>query len=158
RIRLADLVVRRIGATDPDAYRRKLDEAQRAERDAERALAARSAGFAAEFDRSNLGAADLIAALPAGSALVAYATYLDNYREEDNSYVAFVVRSGDRAPTVIPLALQEHIDELVADWRQRISQAPAGDGVLAEAAARAAGASLREQIWDPIAAQLQGVR
>lgn len=158
RGRLADLVVRRIGATDPDAYRRSLDEAQRAEKDAERALAARSAGFAAEFDRSNLGAADLIAALPAGSALVAYATYLDNYRETDNSYVAFVVRSGDRTPTVIPLALQEHIDELVADWRRQISQAPAGDAVLEEAAALAAGANLRQKIWDPIAVHLRGVQ
>jgi CHAT domain-containing protein/tetratricopeptide (TPR) repeat protein len=150
RARLANLTVRGSREMDAEERRKTLDDARRQNEDAERALAAKSAGFAAVLERSSLGLDDVIASLPPSSALVAYSIY-HNWPYNDGPwlrYVAFVVRAGERFPAAIPLGPEEEIDRLVADWRRQISTPPA-EG-LTETASREAGERLRRKIWDPL--------
>ena len=148
RTRLANLTVRGSGAMDPEERRKTLDDARRQKGDAERTLAAKSAGFAAELERSSLGLDDMIASLPPSSALVAYSIYHGWPWNNAMRYVAFVLRAGDKFPTAVPIGSEEEIDHLVADWRRQISTPP--EEGSAETASREAGERLRRKIWGPL--------
>jgi CHAT domain-containing protein/tetratricopeptide (TPR) repeat protein len=77
------------------------------------------------------------------------------------SYLAFVLRADAPDISVVPLGPARAIDASVARWRQEI-----GTGLMhpertlagAERAYRAAGAALRERIWDPLATHLGGAQ
>jgi len=75
RARLANMTVRGLGGLDPEAYRALIDRTRDEKERAERALGAASAEFADEQQRARLGLDDVAAALPPGTALVAYVVY-----------------------------------------------------------------------------------
>jgi CHAT domain-containing protein/TolA-binding protein len=170
--RLANLVVRGSSEGHPDHYRRLLDEARKEKEHAERALAEKSAEFRQEQAKSQIGFAEAAAALAPNCALVAFARYYHHKipafadsnatapskkSEPLPSYLAFVLRSGENEPTVIPLGTAKEIEALVSRWREEaargamIAQSPK----QTEAAYRKAGEALRLKVWDPVALHLQ---
>src|SRR5271169_639128 len=76
RARLATLVFRGAGDMKPEAYRNLLEEASRTKEKAERMLAEKSSAFRQEQAREQLGLKEIAAALPPGSALVAFVRYV----------------------------------------------------------------------------------
>jgi CHAT domain-containing protein len=194
RARLANLVVRSIGTLKPETYRRLVEEASQEKEAAERALAARSSPFRREQARAKIGFAEVASALPKGSALVGYFSYTqfplptgsvspagaDNTADRTvlrqaptPSYLAFVLRFGERGPEVVPLGGAASIDSLVLRWRDGVLPwgawrplhgTPRAIGGLSsdgestkEEAFRRVGTDLRKRVWDPIAAHLRGV-
>jgi CHAT domain-containing protein/Tfp pilus assembly protein PilF len=173
RRRLAALVVRGPGAEPPARYRSLLDR-RRADREkAELALAVRSADFRNEQERARVGLDDVRAALPRGSALLAYASFnppetsagpsgsARKTTSAGGSYLALVLSSHAKEPVLVPLGPREDIDSLVARWKDEIGSEP--PVVLAarrsaEAAYRRAGQALRRRIWDPVAGHLKDAR
>jgi len=171
RRRLANLSVRGSGGMRPDTYRRLLEEARREKDRAEQALAARSAAFGEELSGSRVGLSDVQAALPRGSALVAFARYARHElaadpehpaaRELQPSYLAFVLRGGGAVPAVVPLGPASVIDPLVSEWTEEAALGLEGAGRTvpeAEAAHDRAGAALRRKVWDPLLPYMEGAR
>ena len=156
---LATLSLRGPGAEGPENYRTRLDKARERKEDAERALAL--TGFR---DRGSSDAAIDLArvavALPVDAALVSYVRY-DRWVPRLNapglldtipSYLAFVLRPGERDPVAVPLGDARRADSLVSRWKEQVgrgSQVP--DRFLSERAYRSAGDALRQAVWDPIA-------
>jgi CHAT domain-containing protein/Tfp pilus assembly protein PilF len=171
RQRLAALVVRGVRDDPPGRYRRLLEQARKDKDVAELDLAAKSARFREDRSRSELGLADVSAALPADGALVAFVRYrpfdfaggsLDtaSHQRREPSYIAFVARGADRIPAVIPLGTADRIDRLIFRWRQQIDQQAAAPGWAskeAEASYRRVARELRRQVWDPVAVHLSNV-
>jgi CHAT domain-containing protein len=168
RQRLANLVVRGPGDQKPDLYLKLVDDARKEKEEAERALAEKSATFREERKREEIGLDDVRAALPARTALVAFARYDRTLIQPAQaakpttgatraprtvpSYVAFVLRADRTDVTMVPLGSAATIDRLVASWRHETT------GVLRTASAagaekvyRTAGAALFQAIWRPIA-------
>jgi CHAT domain-containing protein/tetratricopeptide (TPR) repeat protein len=168
RQRLAAAVVRGIRDDPPERYRRLLDQARSEKDRAERDLAEKSARFRADQSRSRVGFPELSAALPAESALIGFVRYRrqDFERTEadttagpdgEPSYLAFVQRSGDRVPAVVPLGSAARVDGLILQWRRQLDQeamAPGRAGKGGEAAYRRVAGELRQQIWDPLLTHL----
>jgi CHAT domain-containing protein/tetratricopeptide (TPR) repeat protein len=162
RQRLAAAVVRGIGDEPPERYRRLLDEARRGKDQAERNLAEKSARFRVDQSRSRVGLSDLLSALPDGGALVGYVSYASLERSGPNtttgadanrSYLAFVVRRGERVPAVVPIGKASKVDALILKWRRQLDQeamAAGRTGPRSEAAYRRVAGELRQQIWDPL--------
>ena len=153
---LANLSLRGPETGDTARFRATLDQARSRKENAERALAERSAAFREELNSRKVGLKEVRAALPEDSALVAYAYY---DRGEAPAYLSFVLKS-DGQPQLVTLGAAENIDRLVSSWR-----AEAATGVLTrrapeaiDSAYRAAGAELREAVWDPLGPFLEGVK
>jgi len=170
RQRLAHLTVRGPGAGGVKRFRRFLDEARKEKEAAERALAEKSAVFRQELAKNQIGFDEVAAALPAGSALVAFARYSHLVRQESQSaaqaaagkpepvpsYVAFVMRATDKAPSVTPLGKAEEIETLVARWRKEVEEGIIRSLKQAEVSYRRVGEELRQRIWDPVASHSSG--
>src|SRR4029079_11997564 len=75
RHRLANLVVKGPSDGRPEQYTKLVEDARREKELAERALADKSAAFRDEIARGEISLDDVRRALPAGSALVAFARY-----------------------------------------------------------------------------------
>lgn len=168
---LANLTVRGPGSEEPGEYRASLERAQ-AERDrAEHALSESNASFRMRQSDRQRGAREVAGALPDQSALVAFVAYdrlagirpartgpsptpLDSVFAQVPSYLAFVLRSGESAPDVVPIGARAVVDSLVSRW----GEAAASDspGRAGEAAYLRAGRALRRAIWDPVAPHLGG--
>jgi len=75
------------------------------------------------------------------------------------SYAAIVLRSTAEPPTVIPLGPARGLETLIAEWRRAIIEHAGvpSTSSASGATSRAAGATLRRRVWDPLAAQLSGV-
>jgi CHAT domain-containing protein/tetratricopeptide (TPR) repeat protein len=162
--RLAHLMVRGPGTLSAVEHRKLVEEAQRGVERRERALAQRSVAFRSQQRRDLLGGTQVAAALPAGSVLVscvrtrstrpvphpAGAASRIALRPE---YFAFVVRPQVRVPQVVRLGDATAIEDRIDTWRRTFGS-PADPGIsraaAAEAECRAAGAELRERIWDPL--------
>lgn len=172
--RLANLLVRGPGTMSAAQYATLVDEARQESETAERALADRSASYRAERGRAQLGATDVIDALPEDGALVAFARYARTplpggttsgsqprpaQIRDVPSYLAFVVRRGS-APAVVSLGTEAVIDELVATWRADITlpTGSAADDAELAAEARRAGVALRQRVWDRLASHLGSAR
>jgi len=167
RQRLAALVVRGIRTDPPDRYRRLLEEA-RAEKDrTERALAEHSAKFRKDLSRSGVRLGEVAAALPPGSALVAFVRRQDQRlahfddqtprSEPEPSYLAFVLSAGDSQPVLVPLGSAARVEALVLQWRKELDQEAIAGGTGAtrsEASYRRVAGELRRQVWDPLSAHL----
>jgi CHAT domain-containing protein/tetratricopeptide (TPR) repeat protein len=162
---LARLVLR--GGEDADAATAVRAEAARLRREsAERDLSRRSRSFRRDRGRAALGLDDVIDALPASSALVAFTQYdhLPGGRDAGAggvvpSYLAFVLTAAHE-PRVVRLGAASAIDTLVFRWhseaaRGTLRRSPSPQA--AEASCRAAGRTLRAAIWDPLAPWLTGV-
>ena len=174
RQRLANLTIQGPGR-QPAQYIGLIEEAQREKEEAERALAEQSAAFRAQRLRRDIGLDQVRAHLPASSALVSFVRYdrrvfIPSARPTASgkpaelarpprivpSYLAFVVRSDGSEPTVVPLGAATAIDALVASWRQEMIAdiiRPAG-APPAVPSFHSLGISLRQRIWDPVAAAL----
>lgn len=173
RALLARLTLRGPVPGSPEDHRQRLTEVRERKEQTERALAAASAEFAREYVHAQVGLEEVRAALPADSALIAYATY--SHRpvppapvaggnsaapaEPVRSYLAFVLPPGGSAPAVVPLGPVARIDEPIDAWRQEVARRPVGLGpalAAAERRYRQVAGKLREAIWDPLSAWLTG--
>jgi CHAT domain-containing protein/tetratricopeptide (TPR) repeat protein len=171
-----DLLVRGPAIGQEDAYPKLLKQAEERRNKAEDTLARASAEFRKARAERDAGWTEIAAALPAGSALVAYVEFsrvrLDaNPRTAPTEsqqggtgsghwelprgnpwYAAYVL--GRKGVVLVSLGPATSIDPLVARWRHEAARAPAADGrnpTHSEEAYRAAADSLRRVIWDPVA-------
>jgi CHAT domain-containing protein len=169
----ARMVVEGPDSDDPQSYMPKLEQALQRRDDAERALAQKSAAFRRELAVGQAGLPEATAALPNGSALVAFVRYdrsMLHPGEEGGekpagrldvtpSYAALVygadAGSGLR---LVQLGSAERIETLVEVWRDQVAKRPPAARAAsrrAEADYRKAGAALREAVWDPVVVDLR---
>ena len=171
RTRLATLVFRGAGDMKPEAYRNLLDGAREDKEKAERMLAEKSDAFRLEQVRTQLGLKEIAAALPPGSALVAFVRYLKHnlhktgaskaVSEPFPSYAAFVLRAGKHEPDFVALGAARVIESLLTAWRSDIARQTEAVNISArtgEDAYRRTGAALRRKIWDPLVPGLGDVK
>ncbi len=116
-----------------------LNSARQEREEAEQALAERNVSFRSQLARADVGFGEVRRSLPAGTALVSFVRYdrttkVDSTPETPRasgqrslmtagivpSYIAFVMRSGDQEPSLVPLGAASSIDELVARWRRQM--------------------------------------
>ncbi|MGH7725630.1 MAG: CHAT domain-containing protein [Candidatus Eiseniibacteriota bacterium] len=126
-------------------------------------LAQRSLAFRRDQERSRLGLSEVRAALPQGSALVAFSVYHHvpersglEPRESELRYTALVLASGEATPEIVPLGACSTIDSLISAWRNAIVRTPADREAGASVRAGSPGDRLREAVWDPIASRVAG--
>lgn len=183
RQRLASLSVRGPGTLAAEQYLSLLYKTRRERDEAERALAERSQLFRSELDGRGFGAPQIRMHLPPDTALVSFVSYArpaDIDRTAVSvandppprssgvgpagtvpSYAAFVVRSGDTQPQLIHLVDADVIDPLVARWRRELMvglTAPGRQVQETEGKLRTLGVTLRQRVWDPIAAHVGDAR
>jgi len=141
RRRMANLVFGQKDGNPDRAARNALASAAREAEEAEMELARR-----APVRASEPGLADVLAALPAGDALLAYVRWNRSSTFSDKSelaYAAFIATSG-AAPAIVDLGAAEPIDGFVRAWRAALAK----DDVRKE---RSAGARLAGAAWQPLA-------
>ena len=147
RRRFATLVVRTASA-NAAGYRTDLEKARADYEAAERGLAEKHAAFRRDRAAIRATLADIVAALPADAALVAYAKYRPQPDAagggtDTSRYAAFVARP-DGTVRVVALDRAARIDAMVGTWRNAVTRtAPTRAG---ERSARAAGVPLRRAI------------
>jgi len=138
---------------------------------AERALAERSGAFRAVRRRAAAGAAEVAAALPAGSALVSYvrspsprrillAGTAQQSAPVPVRYAALVLRAGDSAPAIVPIAPADTLEPMLQGWLAALAASPPTAPRAAMALQRrcdAIGRAVRSRVWDPLAPHLAGV-
>ncbi len=178
RQRYANLVIRGSAGFPGDQYPALLDTARREKEEAERALAEKSALFRDGLLRAEIGLDRIRASLPASSALVAFARYSRTSFERPETatsrgskpitpsavsrprpaYIAFVLLGDGTQPAAVSLGSASDIDRLVARWREEATGVlRVASPVEAEKSYRAAGAALRQRVWDPLRAHVSGV-
>ena len=179
RQRLANLVIRGPSGLRPEQYLSLVAEKQRDKEEAERALAEKSTAFRSELSRADIGLEQVRASLPPDTVLVSFVRYnrtvFVNPSSEVTprpqagpvrrvrivpSYVAFVVATDRTEPTEIPLGAAAVIDPQITAWRQKMIADVTGASGTATAgpSLRALGISLRQRVWDPVAAHLGTAR
>jgi tetratricopeptide (TPR) repeat protein len=118
-------------------------------------LARKSAAFRQGQETRRLGAAEVAAALPSGTALVDLLDYVHfsppkggkGPPGQERRLMAFVLRRG-QAPVLLPLGASQPIDDAVRTWRQAlVSGTPAP--------MQAAALELRRRVWDPLKPHLE---
>ena len=150
RQRTANLVIRGPGERAPNRYRALVDSSRAEAERAERELLAASATFRRERWQSEAGLADVVAALPAATALVAYARFAPRSAGAEQ-YLAFCAAGDGQPPQVVPLGDAAGIDSLVARWRREAGPPlRSRTDVERDRACRTAGTRLRQAVWDPI--------
>lgn len=175
--RLANLLVRGPGSMPLAQYGSLVESARQEGEAAEQTLAERSADFRTERGRAQLGAEQVVAALPADSALVSIARYdrtplvaTDSRSTPARStraapriipsYIAFVIRPGQPMATV-PLGTVQAIDTLVSQWRIDVAAETIPVSRTAPESARTSrpsGLALRRRIWDRLAVHIGDAR
>jgi CHAT domain-containing protein/tetratricopeptide (TPR) repeat protein len=178
--RLANLVVRGPGAGRPEQFTALVDAARREKELAERALADKSAAFRDEIARGEIGLDDVRRALPAGSALVAFARYDRTPVVASGapapqatstsiasalrpaalvpSYIAFIIREDQPQIALVPIGAAAGVDTLVSRWHADMLNIVGADSPgEVEKAYRVTGAALRRRVWDPVAGYLKDV-
>jgi CHAT domain-containing protein len=126
----------------------------------ERALAEHSAQVRDDRRQNSATLTDLQANLPPRSALISYAYFwrvpvdkLDPDYTSDASYMAFVLRPGDKTPAAFDLGDAKSIDDLVKRTREAADRQARSGGLGAvrnERLYREAAGALRKRIWDPL--------
>jgi CHAT domain-containing protein/TolA-binding protein len=133
------------------AYSAALDQSRRAMERAERDSAAENLQMRDALARAEAGFKQVAAALPPGTALVAYSTY-SPIDSDDLHLGAFVLLGG--SVRFKPLGKADEVEKAVTAWRGSIAreaQAPGRRTALNERQSREAGAALRRLVWDPVA-------
>lgn len=151
--RLANLLVRGRGDMKPETYRALLDAARTESENAERAIAERSETYRRQVERDEAGLEEVLAALPAGSALLSIATCPAT--DTAARYIAFVATAAGPTPRLVDLGGAAEIDSLVSDWRRAIALAATSAGPKTESRYREVAAALRKAVWDPVAPALE---
>jgi len=169
-----DLLVRGPGDQSGEAYQALLREARAGAEEAQRSFAEHSLAFRREESRWRLDLRDVAAALPRGSALIAYVRYsrrevAPRKGEKDDgeraggpedgpgpSYLAFVLGPDRERIEVVSLGPAEAIEALVSRWKERAALGAEAllDPEVAEREYRVAGEALRKRVWDPVAPHL----
>lgn len=125
----------------------RIERARAAADRAERELAALSREFRRTTVRRDAGLDEVREALPERTALVSYA----RFEAEGGGYVAFVLKSGDEPPVLVPLGSSAPIDADVAAWERAIASDPRLSGVeRSESEFRLVSRRLAERIWEPL--------
>ena len=175
RQRFANLMLRSMSeeVSSPEATA-MLSAARREREDAEQALADQSATFQSQLARDDIGLAQVRDSLPTGGVLVSYMRY-DRTLVSDAalktqgstrtsrppgvvpSYLAFVLRSDQPEPSIVPLGAASDIDALVASWRHRMLDDVAGSSRAGGGESlQVLGIQIRKRIWDPLALHIKG--
>lgn len=145
----------------------------------ERALATVFPAYARDASLADLSLVDIAASLPEAAALVSIVRYENDpviLRREalvagrlrsfdpggatTQSYLAFVLRTADSAPLVVPLGTASELEAAIDAWSFEASRGALVAGRSRNqtlAAYRAAGQRLRRLAWDPVARHLDGV-
>jgi CHAT domain-containing protein len=162
--RLANLTTRGPGEMSRAQYLTLIEDTRRESELAEQNLAEQSAEFRAERSRAQIGLREVIAALPADSALLSFARYERVFFGRSGpsntvpSYAAFVLRAGQPA-VVVAIGSVRTIDTLVATWRGDIAAEALGPrstpADMPGRSSRTSGAALRRLIWDPLTPHFQ---
>jgi len=168
--RFAQLLVRGPSGSSPERYQQLLSAARAARDEAEGELGRASMSFRRRRAAAETGFLDVAAALPSGSALVAYVRYDHHHLPKSGSdlaekyplertgrYLAFTLRSGQTTPSVVPLGESSRIDALVGMWRDEILSvrgALPALGASAERRFQLAVEPLRQAVWDPVRASI----
>ena len=125
----------------------------------ERQLAERSLLYKAFQARARIGSAEVRAALPAGTALVDLAEYIQVTPADGQAppmyglhLAAFVVRPERKEVILVPLGPAQQLAALIDAWR-----ASHGAGKKPADGQADPGAELRKRLWVPLAAHLEGV-
>jgi CHAT domain-containing protein len=151
RLRLANLVVRGQVGLSAEDYQAELRETRHTKERLERDLAKHSAAFRRLVQPGVGDFAEIVAALPAGAALVSFQRY--HHGEDEDRYVVFVLPGSSELPILIDLGSAGAIDELVLAWRASVAGGAVPVGPLAAAAeadCRNHGQRLRVAVWDPV--------
>ncbi|HZU29282.1 MAG TPA: CHAT domain-containing tetratricopeptide repeat protein [Bryobacteraceae bacterium] len=166
RSALARLVVQGRGRLSETDYERRLDEARARTHEAEEALALRSGPFRSRLARQRAGLAEVRAALPPKSLLIAYVRYdaIDSARAGAAaipSYAAFLLRPGAEGPRVVFIGRASRVDALVRHWCAEIDRERTSLGRNAarnEAMYRNAAWALEHVILDPARPEMASAR
>ena len=159
RQKLANLAVRGPADESGQRYAAELDAARREKERLEAALAESSAAVRQELTRTEVGLPDVLASVPARSAVVSFVRY-DRAPRSTPAYMAFVLRSGEAGPAPVSLGPAAAIEHAVALWRKDVPSGLRDDGTMiatAEASLRVLGESLRRKVWAPLAPLLTDV-
>ena len=156
RARLAHLAFATPPAGQRQIWLQQLDALRDRKEDLESDLARKSAAFRQAQETRRLGAAEVAAALPPGTALIDLLDYVHARPPEggkgpfrkERRFVAFVLRRG-QAPVLVPLGASRPIDEAVRTWRQALV---AGTPAPMQAAAL----ELSRRVWEPLKPHLEG--
>lgn len=135
---------------DPKIYFSRVNALRQNLDDAERQLARQSGLFARQSLDSRAGLKEVLAAIPAGAALL-------GYTRAEVSYVAFIGQAGSATLHTVPLGSIASIDALVRNWQAEVERERSSAGRNArrnEASYRQAGLALRRAIWDPLVPHL----
>ncbi len=175
---LARMLVRGTGDQAPERARALLDAARQREERAESALAERSGEFRAHIERLTLD--EVASSLPTGSALVSFVRYRHDGAagpppvpfsgsagankkraagDDEDAYLAMVLRAGNGAVALVPIGPAREVDPLIARWAEEASRGvlvPGRSPAATLAAYREAGRALRRRVWDPLAPHLRG--
>ena len=170
RQRFANLVTRGPGSQKLEEFAALVDQVRLEKERAERELADSSITFRTQELETEIGLAQVCAELQPDDVLVSFVRYDRTVVASSPgkapafqivpSYGAFVLRRCESAPVFVRLGAAERTDALVEEWRRRVTDSirPASESTPAERPLRTIGVSLRVRIWDPLRAQLLGVR
>jgi len=164
RTRLANLMVRRKDDSDDALAGQLIEETRLGVERLEEALAHAGAASIAEPAAAGIGYGQAIDRLDTGTALVGWVLFeLREPAPKDPAeggrvgvgesapwYAAFVKRPGRDAPAVVKIGPRDEVDALVAAWRSAVVDS------RDERAYRLAGEALRQRVWDPVVARLDG--
>ena len=141
-------------AGGPEQYSERFRLLRMKLEEAERSLGRASVSFRKLRAERLAGFAEIAAALPAGSGLIAYV-------QSGAQLAAFTLRAGTKEPVLVKLAAAVSVEQLVKNWRGAIDKEAEVFGRFSaegEAAYRVAGASLRRAVWDSAVRTLAGVK
>jgi CHAT domain-containing protein/tetratricopeptide (TPR) repeat protein len=158
RARLARLSFTAPASVQRDLWRKQLDALRERKETLEADLGRRSAAYRAGRESARTGLEDVVAALPAGTALIdlivyTHATPLPDTKLEFQSeprLLAFIVRR-DRPIVCVALGPEEPINHAVFAWRQAL-QTRRSDALSRSAA------TLGRLIWEPLRPHVADIR
>ncbi len=159
RQKLANLAVRGPADDSGQRYAAELDDARREKERLEATLAEGNAALRQELTRKEVGLPEVLASMPARSAVVSFVRY-NRAPRSTSAYMAFVLRAGEASPTPVFLGSARAIEDAVALWRKDVPSGLREDGTMistAEASLRILGESLRRKVWGPLAPLLTDV-
>jgi CHAT domain-containing protein/tetratricopeptide (TPR) repeat protein len=161
RRQLASLWVRGPDPSRQERHSSDLEAARRSKEQAEAALGRISASFRRDRDLRNVEMRDVERALPAGGVLVEIVrvSVREPRAAEPRSRDVALILDREAGPGFVDLGPSQRVETLVAAWREALQEGAGASLSGLEDAERfekgvAAGARLREAVWDPIARQL----
>jgi CHAT domain-containing protein/Tfp pilus assembly protein PilF len=152
--KLSNVLLRGPAGNDLARYRRTVADLRAAKESAERALAAQSDVARRGLTQQQIGLERITAALPPNTTLVAFAR-THATPQQPGEYVAFLLEDAARAPRMVSLGPAPAIETALRRWRDQLM---AEDAASRRPSDVAAGARLRELLWDPLKLRPDGDR